>query len=167
MYMTCTVKPPLTATSLQMYNGQDFSTVHWYIHFTLILLKPPYNGHLSTMASYFGPKVAAVERVNCITKITFKGKNLFDRGHLLEGWHLNQSNHYTNNTVVRELQLMHTVHVLLYMYVLICHFCLICIREDQVSRLFFPNQSTASHGKQTTQTNHQLNWRAGRWYHTH
>ena len=41
---------------------------------------------------------------------------------------------------------------LLLNYILIIYF-----REDQVSKHFFQNQSIASHWKQTTQTDQQLN----------
>ena len=51
----------ITATSPQR-PGFFVPTVHQYIHFTQ-LLKPPYNGHLSTTARYFGPKVAVVEKL--------------------------------------------------------------------------------------------------------
>ena len=62
----CTVEPPLKWPPL--YNGQDFSSQPYTNTYTLLyietsLQRPPiYNGHLSTTASYFGPKVTVVNQ---------------------------------------------------------------------------------------------------------
>ena len=51
-----------------LYNGQVFSSRLCADRYALLLLKPPYNGHVSATTSYFCPKLAVVGRFNCTKK---------------------------------------------------------------------------------------------------
>ena len=54
-----------------LYNCQDFSTELCIDSYTLLLLKPSYNGQLSNTASYFCLKVTIVERFNTLHFVAF------------------------------------------------------------------------------------------------
>ena len=71
-----TVKPPLKATSLQ----RPFFFGRQSIH--SLLFQPLYNGHLSTMATFFCPQatVAVVERFNCNFPSLAPGSVLWEKG---------------------------------------------------------------------------------------
>ena len=71
-----TVEPPLKATSLQ----RPFSFGRQSID--SLLFQPLYNGHLSTMATFFCPqaKVAVVGRFNCNFPSLGPGSALWEKG---------------------------------------------------------------------------------------